>query len=444
MKIGFIPIDNRPVCYTLPKLISEIDDDIKLYMPNRGLLGDLTKCTDVNGILAWLESLEEMDAFVISLDTIAYGGLIPSRRSLDSYDDILERIEKLKNIIAGKKVYAFSSIMRISNNNVNQEEKSYWDKWGKKIFEYSWNCHKNNSDNTDIPLEILEDYLATRKRNFDINKVYLKWQKEGIFNTLIFSKDDCAEYGFNVKEANILKSQGATVKTGADEIPLSLLARAIVGKVKISPIFLEDNQKYLISNYEDISIKECVENQIELAGCEVSERDLADVELYVNNFKQQQGEIVMKIPTMPFEGKWTKPCKSYAIADVRYANGSDNEFVKAVFAEPFGENFLGYSAWNTSANSLGSLIFAIKLSILSIKKNTFNKNAFNKLMLTRFLDDWAYQANVRQSLNMPDTELLKFKMLEYEKILLEKFPSNYKINYKFPWNRLFEVEVDFI
>ena len=169
MRIGFVPIDNRPVCYTLPKLIAEIDSDIELFMPERVLLGDLTNVADADALLAWLEGLGEMDAFVISLDTIAYGGLISSRRSPDSFADILNRLERLKTILKGKKVYAFSSIMRISNNNINQEEKPYWDKWGKKIFEYSWNFHKNGSAVSDVPTEILEDYLHTRKRNFEIN-----------------------------------------------------------------------------------------------------------------------------------------------------------------------------------------------------------------------------------------------------------------------------------
>lgn len=440
MRIGFVPIDNRPVCYTLPKLIAEIDSDIELFMPERSYLGDLVKYADTEAILAWLETLEEMDAFVISLDTLAYGGLISSRRSPDTYEEILNRIERLKNILKGKKVYAFSSIMRISNNNINQEEKPYWDKWGKKIFEYSWNFHKNNSVVSDVPAEILEDYLQTRKRNFEINKVYLEWQKEGIFDTLIFSKDDCAEFGLNVQEANALKSLGAAIKTGADEIPLSLLARAIAGCVMIKPIFLEEEQKYLISNYEDIPIEECVKNQIELAGCEVGE----GIELYVNNFVERQGEIVMKVPTEAFDGEWQKPLKPYAVADVRFANGSDNAFVNALFESGIDDKFLGYSAWNTSANTLGSLIFALKLTVLAKQKGTFNKKTFNRLMLTRFLDDWAYQANVRQQLTAPDISLLTQKMTKYEQFLLAKFPENCTIDYKFPWNRLFEVEVEFI
>ncbi len=440
MRIGFIPIDNRPVCYTLPALTAEIDSSVELFMPPRELLGDLKKCADVDGIMAWLRGLDNIDAFVISLDTIAYGGLIPSRRSSDSFEQILKRLENLKTFLSGKKVYAFSSIMRISNNNINQEEKSYWDRWGKKIFQYSWNRHKENNCVTEVPDEILEDYLATRSRNFEINKVYLDWQKDGIFDTLIFSKDDCAEFGLNVLEANELKSLGATVKTGADEIPLTLLARALEANYKIHPVFLEESQKNLISNYEDIPLAECVRSQIELAGMQVAQN--ADCELYVNNFIERQGEIVMKVYTEPFSEHWAEPQLPCVVADVRFANGSDNAFVGSLF-EAGIENLLGYSAWNTSANTLGSLLLALKITLNAQKNGTFNKDAFNRLMLTRFLDDWAYQANVRQSLAVPDVTLLQERMRPFENFLLKLFPCNNCIRYKFPWDRLFEVEIDF-
>lgn len=78
--------------------------------------------------------------------------------------------------------------MRISNNNVNEEEKEYWDKYGTKIFEYSYNFHKEGLDTSEVPPEILNDYLVTRRRNFKTNQNYLEWLKEGIFNTLVFSK----------------------------------------------------------------------------------------------------------------------------------------------------------------------------------------------------------------------------------------------------------------
>lgn len=446
MKIGFLPIDNRPVCYTLPEQIAKIDKSIELFLPDRSLLGDLTKYADVNGIFEWLKNLPKLDALVISLDTAAYGGLISSRRCSDSFEEIREKIEKLKEILKEKnaKIYAFSSIMRISNNNINEEEKEYWNLWGKKIFEYSFNSCKNNGENppqTDIPQKILTDYLNTRKRNFEINKIYLNWQQEGLFDTLVFSKDDCAEFGFNVREAQELENLGGFVKTGADEIPLTLLARAIQGKIKIAPIFTEPSQKNLISNYEDVSIEKSVTGQIELAGCEVSELQNADMLLYVNNFKNHQGEIVMKRPTEPFSDVWNIPQKPYMIADVRFANGADNSFVNKLFEKGFDENFYGYSAWNTSANSLGSLICGAKVKFLAKK---YNDKEFKKLEIVRFLDDWAYQANVRQTLSKPDTTELTTQMKPFEKEVAKVLKTEFEVKYSFPWKRLFEVEVEHI
>ena len=446
MKIGFLPIDNRPVCYTLPEQITKIDESIELFLPDRSLLGDLTKYADVNGIFEWLKNLPKLDALVISLDTAAYGGLISSRRCSDSFEEIREKIEKLKEILKEKnaKIYAFSSIMRISNNNINEEEKKYWNLWGKKIFEYSFNFCKNNGENppqTDIPQKILTDYLNTRKRNFEINKIYLEWQKEGLFDTLVFSKDDCAEFGFNVREAQELEKLGGFVKTGADEIPLTLLARAIQGKIKIAPIFTETSQKNLISNYEDVSIEKSVTGQIELAGCEVSELQNADMLLYVNNFKNHQGEIVMKRPTEPFSDVWNIPQKPYMVADVRFANGADNSLVNKLFEKGFDENFYGYSAWNTSANSLGSLICGAKVKFLAKK---YNDKEFKKLEIVRFLDDWAYQANVRQTLSKPDTIELTTKMKPFEKEVAKVLKTEFEVKYSFPWKRLFEVEVEHI
>ena len=444
MNIGFIPIDNRPVCYTLVKNITEIDDSINLFIPPRELLGDLTKYADTAKIFEWIKTLPKLDAFIISLDTIAYGGLIPSRRCPDTFEEIKSRILKFKEILKQKeaKIYAFSSIMRISNNNINEEEKEYWAEFGKKIFEYSFEYCKTGTASADlIPEEILEDYLATRKRNFEINKIYLEWQKEGFFDTLIFSKDDCAEYGFNVQEAQKLEELGGFTKTGADEIPLTLLARANPPKLKIAPVFLEPDSKNLISNYEDVSIENSVKGQLDLAGCKIVDIENADILLYVNNFVGRQGEIVMKIPTEPFQGTWNTPEKPYMIADVRFANGGDNNLVKQILEKPVDKNFFGYSAWNTSANTLGSLICAAKIKFAAKK---YNHNAFLKLQMTRLIDDWAYQANCRQKLSKPDTEKLK-TLIEPYKLQVQNFlKTSYDINYKYPWNRLFEVEIEFI
>lgn len=444
MKIAFLPIDNRPVCYTLPEMIAKIDSDIEFFIPERRLLGGLTKTADIEGLFKWLIDLPELDAIVLSLDTIAYGGLIPSRRCPETFEQIKERIENLKKILETKnsKIYAFSSIMRISNNNYNIEEKEYWKKWGKKIFDYSYHTHRFGCESciaNRIPSAILDDYLETRKRNFKINKIYLQWQKEGLFDTLVFSKDDCAQYGFNVQEAQFLESLGAFTKTGADEIPLTLLARAIQGDMRVCSIFLEPKGKDLISKYEDVSVEKSVLGQLELANVRVGLQEDSDVLLYVNNFIEEQGEIVMGVNTESFTGEFKTPKTPYMIADVRFANGSDNNFVDEFFKNEIDENFYGYSAWNTTANSLGSLICAAKVKFLAKK---YNPDAFKNLQIIRFLDDWAYQANVRQVLESPDSEKLQAGMENYEKIVGLVLGTKISAKYSYPWDRLFEVEIE--
>ena len=448
MRVCFIPIDNRPVCYNLAKDIAAIDEDIKLLIPPRDLLGGLTSSAKNKEILDWFSNLENINCAVIALDTLTYGGLIQSRRSTESFDEIKNNVLKIKETLTSKKIktFAFSSIMRISNNNYNIEEKEYWSEYGEKIFKYSYDSNLKkelqNPKEYEIPDEVIKDYLETRKRNFEINKLYLEMQKEGLFETLVFSKDDCAKYGFNISEANELKKLGATVQTGADEIPLSLLAKTINNDIKIFPIYTEPDSINLISNYEDIPLEQGVKNQIKLAGMSLAkDYESADLILLVNNFEQRQGEIVMKVDTQKFSGELTLPQdKPYMIADVRFANGADNNFVKEIFKNKYNsELFYGYSAWNTTANTLGSLLCAAKFKYNS--KN-YNKYAFEKLQAIRFADDWAYQANIRQTLTEPQNidETIKPYTEQINKFLNTNI--KYKVIYPYPWNRLFEIEVD--
>ena len=63
MKIAFLPIDNRPVCYSLAKDICAVDKDIELLIPERSLLGDLTKSADTEELMIWLNNLPECELY---------------------------------------------------------------------------------------------------------------------------------------------------------------------------------------------------------------------------------------------------------------------------------------------------------------------------------------------------------------------------------------------
>ncbi len=462
MKIAVIPIDNRPICYDIIEDVLSIDNSYELFMPDIKHLGGLYSYSDRDKLFDFLDSLDNIDYLIVSLDTLAYGGLISSRRCEDSFDEIKERIEKFKNIASkkAKKILAFSSIMRISNNNINEEEKEYWSKYGKKIFEWSYNFHKNNSSNPDtIPKEILEDYLNTRKRNFEINKIYINWAKEKFFDTLIFSKDDCAEFGLNVKEAlelekikNDLKIDNVFIKTGADEIPLGLIARAVLKdkELKINPVFANEKSVDLISKYEDISVKNCVLGQIGIAGCKINTKNY-DLKFYINNFKTSQGDLVLGDVINSSNNNIN--LDNTFIADINNANGSDTGFIQNILKNN-PDNFFGYCGYNTSANTIGASVFCAVIKYFALKSNSYNDKAFKKYQLIRFLDDWGYQAvsrkYVRENALKPDEYKLRLKEKENElnncAKEISKFLNYYpdEIKYSLPWERSFEIRIDVV
>jgi len=397
------------------------------------------------------------------MDTIAYGGLVSSRRCIDSTHQIRERVLKFKNLVQNrvKKVLAFSSIMRISNNNINEEEKEYWAQWGKRIFDWSYYLHKSevqksyNCVHNIIPDEILQDYLWTRKRNFEINKMYLTWAKEGFFDTLILSKDDCAEFGLNVKEAleldEIIKRdniKNAKIKTGADEIPLSLISRAICQKenISINPEFIEPNSIHLISKYEDISIEKCAFDQLELAGVKINNQKY-DLKMIVNNFKYSQGDLVLGDVVNSTKKMANFGNEPYFIADVNNANGADLGLIEQLFEQKIN-NFYGYCGYNTSANTIGCTIFCAIVKFLALKSGAYNHEAFLKFQFIRLMDDWAYQAISRKFIRESAPKFNEALELKEEELnrnarkiakFLGYFPN--KMTYSLPWNRSFEIRI---
>ena len=456
-KILFIPIDNRPITYSLTKQIADVNKSLELELPKRELLGGLTTKANAQEILSWLKNEETPDLIILSLDTIVYGGLVSSRRGKETYDEIKSSIFSLKEILLDKKeknknlkILATSSIMRISNNNVNEEEKEYWDKYGEKLFRCSYEFHKNGSVKTDVPKEILEDYLNTRKRNFEANKIYLNLVEEKIFDYLIYSKDDTGEFGFNVMEAEFFENEikkrklNANIKTGADEIPLGLLLRGITEDIplKIKIVYANPDSTDKISRYEDISVKKCVEAQIKL-GLKNGEltNNNPDLILYANNFENKQGDLVFQDIINSSKNELPNFEKPFIIADINNANGSDNKLVENILEKSLDEKFLGYSGYNTSANTIGSALCLGVISYLAKKENLLNENAFKKVLAIRFLDDWGYQANERTKVQESKENFEKLDFSYYEQKINKFLKTNFKAEYSLPWNRSFEIEV---
>ncbi len=480
-KILIIPIDNRPVCYDLALNITNMFKGAKVFMPDISVLGGLNLPADIAKIQGWVEHIinsYDIDIAVVALDTIAYGGLISSRRTDNSFDTIKANIDSFIEIInkgtTKPKIYAVSSIMRISNNNCNEEEKSYWGNFGTDLFRFSYLSHKllSNYDveieselislANKIPFEVVDDYLDSRKRNFDINSYYVELVKNGIFEHLVFSQDDTAEFGFNVEEKELLQklalkelvSDKVTVKTGADEMILSLLSRAFCDfyseNVEINPVYFSENAKQIISLYEDSTIQDSVEETIELCGGEVVNG--GNLKLLVNAPNEVQDELCLHIfkdredntPADKLIDFVNTTESNYILADIKKANGADNYLVeKFLELMPDVERFYGYAAWNTTGNTLGTVVSAAIIKYIAIKHGVYSNDAFKKLQYIRFMDDWAYQANVRDILRQNNsTDGVMKEMRPFEIRVSTFLGEEYPTYYSFPWDRTFEIKIN--
>ena len=148
---------------------------------------------------------------------------------------------------------------------------------------------------------------------------------------------------------------------------------------------------------------------------------------------------------------------SVGIADIIFANGSDNALMKNLYQKGLLLKLQAYSGWNTATNSTG---FVIGTGILA---KHMSNNSKDKLLMRRYLDDWAYQANVRTMLGeqlfnyreggavyynlgskSQDVEdRVTFLMREFA---AKNLPPSDLLNdfyVTLPWNRMFECEINF-
>ena len=111
--------------------------DYTLIMPPKGMMGNKKLPADFAKISEWLlENIEDVDCAIISLDTLIYGGIVPSRLHNESENTLINRakiIEKLRKLNLKMKLYLFQLIMRCPSYSSSDEEPDYDEECGEQI-----------------------------------------------------------------------------------------------------------------------------------------------------------------------------------------------------------------------------------------------------------------------------------------------------------------------
>ena len=493
-----IPLDDRPVTYVYPSLVANTAG-IDVVIPPRSLMGSLFHAAQIDSLFGWINNaIDKMqpEVIMVGLDSLLYGGLITSRRCEDDLKTVSKRlgnIKKWKSRNKNLKIYAQTSIMRISDNYDNTEEKQYWARYGREIFAWSTVMYRMakgssvdqgilDSYETRIPEEIRNDYLDTRFRNFQINNEILNLVEEGVIDQLVMSIDDSGALGLNVLEKEKLVKRGQSARLngkvecypGADEVLSALVSRWIADKLKESGsqirakvAFCPESSKDSASRYEGQTIGETINAQIKASKIQkvdefASGQNANNIDLTVivhggdiqgdhillpgsPDLRQLETSQQVRETIAQLE-KATTPC---VLCDVAYANGADPILVEELLArKDLIAKLIGYAGWNTTGNSVGSALslgVARLYSVRTNKRNQITDRAFQKCIFTRFADDWAYQSQIRSQL---DSEASIDKLAQLISPYLGKIgssmgfePGNLRVS--FPWKRTFELEVCF-
>lgn len=476
-----IPLDDRPATYRLPAEIAAIGR-LDVLRPPREAMGNLKRPADPDALLAWLERhAAEAQGAVVALDTLGYGGLIPSRQSSDSFETIrgrLSRLAALKDKHPGLALYAFSVTMRLSAEAAVEEEKPYWAEHGRAVYAYSYHQDKYEQEGLEadrlaaeeararIPDAVLDDYLATRARNFEITRLMIDWAAEGRFEALLLTQDDTGRFGFNVREQRALVAEIAAagvegrvrVYPGADEVASALVGRHLNRSRGKTPRFFVQTSTptggAIVPMYEDRPLARTIASQVEAAGGRVvASREEADLVLMANTPSTGQGDLVLDLhlervdhpprDLAPFARAISTSDKPVALADVAYANGAD----LALFAHDVDPTKLAaFAAWNTAGNTLGTVVAQASAWLDPSHRD---EAAQRQYMLDRMADDLLYQACLRKDLRAELKAGAAIPALEasvggrLEALWRERFPHHpiQRIEARLPWDRLFEVDL---
>ncbi|MEW5952335.1 MAG: DUF4127 family protein [Bacillota bacterium] len=496
----YVPLDDRPVNRLQAAEMARLAG-IRLVAPPRELLSGEGRRAPVEKLWPWVEKNSDgVDGAILSLDMLVYGGLAASRTHSLAPDVLARRVgmaQDLAESIDGP-VYAFATVLRSAASSRAAEEADYYRLYGEKIFKLGVLEHRADLGlaseeelrdlarlQGEIPGEYLADYLTRRENNEIVRHEFTQLAGAKVLDYLVIGRDDCYPYGYSSREAReverLIAEQGleeaAATYPGADELGFMLLARAFNDLHNLTPRVYTGygfpGAEEVTPRYEDVPLGENIEAHINSLGGRVAAApEEADLALAVN---APRDEAVEKAWQEEFPGK-TVPAATaglaaellarglpVAVADVARANGAEPALMEALAANGLLADLAGYAGWNTAGNSIGAALAlgSIYAGLLELGQlDEARQQLHQRCLLTRYIDDWGYQAVVRPVLmekhDLTTTSLLdpalERQLAREAELLLQEFAAqNLEPSFgskvpvdgvAFPWLRLFEIEFE--
>ena len=499
INIVYIPLDDRPCNVVYPQWIARLQPNIELKVPPLAILGHKKQPAIVEQIGDWLEGvISDHTIVILSIEMWVYGGLVPSRLHHHSLENLLDRLERIKQLRQRHptiKIFASNLIMRCPTYNSGEEEPDYYEQWGAALFRWGWLTDRRQRSlltpaeqreeadlKTQLPDSILRDYRDRRAINLKVNQAVIDLVKEGVIDFLSIPQDDAAPYGFTAIDQRMISQQIQTqnlndrihLYPGADEVGCTLLARAYLtvnpsAIPRFYPFYANPAAENLIPRYEDRPLAQSMIAHIRAVGATLAPNpEAADIILALNtpgSIMQESWEQLAKDNSYftqrnlsDFAAQihtWMSQNKPVALADIAFANGGETDCIQSLDQAGVLDRLLAYGGWNTCCNTLGTVLATATLAWRSDQPSAITFN-----LISHLLEDWLYQAIVRQELGQDYLPQLGASYYDFgthtttiaqeterrlhthwQGLIHHSFPdwsiATLRVNH--PWGRLFEI-----
>src|SRR4028118_1674996 len=178
--LALVPLDDRPCNVRFPQQIAAIGGDV-VAVPPLPALGHFNSPGQPSDIARWLHELPQVEALIVSIDMLAYGGLVASRKPHVGEEEALARLQMLKVFRRPRPetpIYAFNILMRLAITMDSDEAVPHY----YNIMRYARlrdEAERFQSEHlqaeldkvtAQIPPPLLERYCAARARHHAVNR----------------------------------------------------------------------------------------------------------------------------------------------------------------------------------------------------------------------------------------------------------------------------------
>jgi hypothetical protein len=406
--VGLIPLDSRPATSLLPVRIAAVGG-LEVFTPPQKWLGTAKTGANLEAIRDWLWTANPR-ALVVSLDALAYGGLVQSRSSTISSQEAWDRLWMLRlwKVVTKRPIFASITIPRAPD-------------------------------------------AKDRPRNLDVIRKAIAWAEDGTLERLYVTWDDAlpgspapAEGAKIALEVEARGLKNVLVYPGADEVTGTLISSFALQerqqKPKVRLEFSDPAARLNIIKYDGLPLEKSAERQANAAGLEVVTDGTEAFTLYIYNGGDLRAAAV-RLSVLQRRA-------STALVDVANVNKASSPLVNDIVVLERFMKLWAFAAWGTPGNNLGTAF-----AQAGLRSTRPESSASLELLVHQYLNDFVYSSLVRDAIRKRwqesefGSEQVQADLLERVRTLFISSKLSSKDCYqiadaKFPWQRSFEVQID--